>query len=73
MIASLGGDVKPLGLSPSSLHINWKGTLKNLQHCSKRVGEVGDGGAGVVVYLNCVPIGLGRRGEIKHELKRLSC
>ena len=26
MIASLGGDVKPLAMSPSSLHISWKGT-----------------------------------------------
>ena len=25
MIASLGGDVTPLALSPSSLHISWKG------------------------------------------------
>ena len=26
MIASLGGDVKPLALSPSYFLINWKGT-----------------------------------------------
>ena len=38
MITSLGGDVKPLALSPSSLYFSWKGTYKNLWHCSKRVG-----------------------------------
>ena len=26
MIASLGGDVKPLALSPSSLYFSWRGT-----------------------------------------------
>ena len=33
MVMSLGSNNKPLALSPSSLHISWKGMLKNLWHC----------------------------------------
>ena len=40
MITSLGGDVKPLALSPSFLHINWKGMKKIHDNVKKRVGDV---------------------------------
>ena len=62
MIASLGGDVKPLALSPLSLYFSWRVTEKNPWHCSKRVGDVGPD---VMVYLTCAIIGLGGRGVIK--------
>ena len=48
MIASLGGDVKPLALSPSYFLIDLKGTQKNPHCCSKRVGDIDPGS---VVYL----------------------
>lgn len=44
-VTPLGDDVKPLVSSPSSLHINWQGTLKrnknhnNVGKCSTR-GEI---------------------------------
>ena len=45
-----GGYVKPLALSPLSLHISWKWTLiKNRWHCSKLL--VGNVGPGVMVSL----------------------
>ena len=50
MIASLGGDVKPLALSPSSLNISWKETQKNPWHGSEREGDVN---RVVMVYLTC--------------------
>ena len=66
----LGGYVKPLVLSPLSLHITWKWTLiKNRWHSSKLL--VGNVGPGVVVSLTRAVIGLGGRGEIKQGLNGL--
>ena len=66
----LGGYVKPLVLSPLSLHISWKWTLiKNRWHSSKLL--VGNVGPGVVVSLTRAVIGLGGRGEIKQGLNGL--
>ena len=66
----LGGYVKPLVLSPLSLHISWKWTLiKNRWHSSKLL--VGNVGPGVVVSQTRAVIGLGGRGEIKQGLNGL--
>lgn len=65
-----GGYVKPLVLSPLSLHISWKWTLiKNRWHCSKLL--VGNVGRGVMVSLTRAVIGLDGRGEIKQGLNGL--
>ena len=68
MIASLGVDVKPLALSPSSLQSIGRGRKRTHDIVRKRVGDVDPG---VMVYLICAVIGLGGRGEIIHGLKRL--
>ena len=64
MIESLGGDVKPLAESPSSLHTNWK-ECKPL-HCSKMVGC---GVAVVMIYLTCAVIGLDSWGGVRSYME----
>ena len=69
MVMSLGSNNKPLALSPSSLHISWKGMLKNFDTVCIKMKRVGDVGPSGMVYLTYAVIGLGGWGEIKHGLK----
>ena len=39
LIASLGSDIQPLALSPSTLHISWKGGIKEPLTLFKRVAD----------------------------------
>ena len=56
MVASLGGEVKPLVLFSFILAHHLEGDKNELMKLSKTVGDVGPA---VVVYMTCAIIGLG--------------
>ena len=64
MVASLGGEVKPLVLFSFILAHHLEGDKNEPMTLSKTVGDVGPA---VMVYVTCAIIGLGGWGEIKHE------